>query len=124
MRVRDLLIGVSADRRWLVGIGMRNCAQLGNEQRQRNQGCDAKIQAMRPIEQSHPHGWWMLAPSVQSGNSGELQPHAEPRWQPLEGGPRCATGSTIFSFSSIVCRIRGPVRAQKCNHARENMRGE
>lgn len=51
MKVRDLLIGGSADRRWLVGVGMRNCAQLGNEQRQRNQGCDAKFQAMRPVEQ-------------------------------------------------------------------------
>jgi len=54
--VRDLLIGGSASRRWLVGIGMRYCAHLGNEQRQRNQGRDAKFPAMRPIEQGQPFG--------------------------------------------------------------------
>jgi hypothetical protein len=33
---------------------MRDCAHLGNEQRQRNKGCDAKFQAMGPVEQDQP----------------------------------------------------------------------
>jgi len=52
----DLLIGRSAGRRWLVGIGMRYCAHLGNEQRQRNKGRYAKFQPMEPIEQRQPLG--------------------------------------------------------------------
>jgi hypothetical protein len=32
-------------RRWLVGIGMRDRAQLGNEQRQSGNDCDAKFNA-------------------------------------------------------------------------------
>jgi hypothetical protein len=35
-------------------IGMRDRAQLGNEQRQRNKGCDAEFLAMGPIEQEQP----------------------------------------------------------------------
>jgi hypothetical protein len=37
-------------------IGMRDCAHLGNEQRQSNKGCDAKFPAMGPIEQGQPFG--------------------------------------------------------------------
>jgi hypothetical protein len=33
---------------------MRDCAHLRNEQRQRNQGGDAKLDAMRPFEQDEP----------------------------------------------------------------------
>jgi hypothetical protein len=56
MTIRVLLKGGSLRRRWLMRIGMRDCPQLGNEQRQRNKGCDAKFLAMRPIEQGQPFG--------------------------------------------------------------------
>jgi len=37
-----------------MGIGVPYCAHLRNEQRQRNKGCDAKLDAMRPFEQGEP----------------------------------------------------------------------
>jgi hypothetical protein len=42
------------DGRSLVSIGMRYCAELGNEKSQHSQGCDAKFDAMRPSEQGQP----------------------------------------------------------------------
>jgi hypothetical protein len=56
MIVLGLPIGGSLDGR-PVGIGVRDRAQLGDEQRQRCQRSDAKFDAMRPFE----HGK-MLAP--------------------------------------------------------------
>jgi hypothetical protein len=45
---------------------MRDGTQLGNEQRQRSQGYDAKFEAMKPFEQGQPltRNGKMLAPSV------------------------------------------------------------
>ena len=37
-----------------VRVDMRNRTHLGNEERQRGQGRDAKLDAMRPIEQGQP----------------------------------------------------------------------
>jgi hypothetical protein len=56
MTVRVLLKGGSLRRRGLMRIGMRDRTHLGNEQRQRNNGCDAKFLAMGPIEQGQPFG--------------------------------------------------------------------
>jgi hypothetical protein len=85
MTVRALLIGGSPRRRWLVGIGMRYRAHLGNEQRQRNERGDAKLQVMGPVEQRRPFGELlrMLAPSAQSGNSVVFPTHSKPDRRPV-----------------------------------------
>jgi len=48
-----LLIGGSLAR-WLVRVGVRDRTHLGNEKRQHSQGCYAKFDPMRPLEQGQP----------------------------------------------------------------------
>ena len=64
-----LLIGGSLGRR-SVRVGMRDRTHLGHEERQHSQRCDAKFEAMRPLEQGQPLSLNgnMLTPSVKTGN--------------------------------------------------------
>jgi hypothetical protein len=67
---------------------MRDGTQLGNEQRQRSQGYDAKSDAMRPFEQGQPitMNCRMLPLSVQTGN--RLSVHGQLGWYQEVSGQR------------------------------------